>query len=314
LPGDTGKEVSLTQKELLYITTIAQVGSISKAAEKLYVTQPSLSRCIQKLEADLGTELFKRTPDGLKVTAAGECYTASAQVILQTYKEMEIRISHLNQLQAGRLTVGTTVFLGSIVLPRIIRVFAELYPNIEIRIVEGVSIEIENMIFRGAVDLGILHGPLLTEGIASHVFSNERFLLAVPPGDALNSCAYQPDYTGEKYLDVRLAANRNFILTHSSQRSRQVSDALLGRANIQPNCKYTTKSIQTAIRLVHAGLGLTFVPQSYCSLFGQEYSPNYYFIEPEYKPTWQLAVCYSQEMPLSKPAEEVIRICRETLP
>lgn len=304
----------MTQKELVYITTIAKEGTISKAADKLFIAQPSLSRCLQKIESDLGVELFKRTPDGLKPTMAGEYYIGSAVAILKTYREMETHLSQLNEMKVGKLTIGTTTFLGSFVLPGILKIFHDLYPNIDISIVEDVSVNIESEILRGSVDLGILHTPLVTDAVKCITIAKERFLLAVPPDDPLNDQSYTSDSTGERYMDIRLTTNRSYILTHPTQRTRQVTDSILRRAEIVPKIKYMTKSIQTAMRLVCTDLGFTLVPHSYCSLFSADYSPSLYFIDETYRPYWELVVCSSPDIPLSRAAEELVRIAMETMP
>ena len=304
----------MTQKELIYITTIAEEGNISKAAEKLFIAQPSLSRCLSNIEKSLGVELFKRTSDGMKPTPAGEYYIASAKMILKTYSDMKVQISRLNDMKAGKLTIGTTTFLGSFALPAVLKTFSTLYPNIEVSIVEDVSVNIENEIIKGTVDLAILHTPLVTDAVEYERLTRERFLLAVPPDDPLNDQYYVKDDSQEKYLDIRLTANRSYILTHPTQRTRQVSNRILAEAGITPKVRFSTKSIQTATRLVSADLGFTLVPHSYCSLFSQDYSPNYYFLEELYHPYWELVVCYSRELPLSKAAEELIRISTETMP
>lgn len=303
----------MTKRELIYITTIAKMGTISKAAEVLFVAQPSLSRGLQKIESDLGVELFKRAPDGLRPTMAGEYYIESANAILKTYKEMEIKLSHLGEMKTGRVTIGTTTFLGSFALPFILKTFHQLYPNIDISVYEDVSKGVEEAILNGAVDVGILHAPLVTENIGHTVVARERFLLALPPDDPAAGQSYRRE-DGERYLDIRVTQNRDFILTHPTQRTRQVSEAILARAGIEPRIRYLTKSIQTASRMVNAGLGVTLVPHSYCSLFAGDFSPAYYFLEERWQPHWELIMCYSKDIPLSRAADEIIRIGRETLP
>ena len=304
----------MTQRELEYILAIAKEGSISKAAELLFVAQPSLSRSLKKLESDLGISLFKRTPDGLKPTQAGKYYIECAETILRTYKTMENRISNLNKLKTGKLTIGTTSFLGSFILPKILKRFNYLYPSITISIVEDVSLGIENAIIHGEVDLGILHTPIVSKGIGANILSREWFFLAVPANDPLNRLSYTKEGGSEKYIDIRLLADREFILTHPEQRTRQVTDKIFALAGMKPRIKYLTKSIQTANRLVSIGLGLTLVPQCYCTLFGRSSAPNYYFIEPEFNPFWDLVICYSLDMPMSRATEEMVRICQEEMP
>ncbi len=304
----------MTQRELIYFLAIAKERNISKAAETLFVAQPSLSRCLKKLESDLGVELFKRTPEGLKPTVAGEYYIKCANSILKTYKEMKNQISRLNELKAGRLTIGTTAYLGAFTLPDILSRFQASYPSIQINVVEDDSLGIENAIISGMVDFGILHTPIISKGVVTKTLVRERFFLAVPPLDSLNQMSYTKDDSDKKYIDIRLLDGREFILTHPAQRTRQVTDDILDRAGIKPHIRFLTKSIQTASRLAGMGLGLTLVPHSYSSLFSRSYSPGYYFIEPEFHPFWDLVICYSADMPLSRAAEEMIGISMETVP
>jgi len=98
----------MTDRELLYIRTVADEHNLSKAAEKLYLTQPSLSKCLQKIESDLGTKLFQRTSGGLILTFAGEKYYSTATTILKIYNDFEMEVGDINNLKKGRVTLGCT--------------------------------------------------------------------------------------------------------------------------------------------------------------------------------------------------------------
>lgn len=305
----------MTQRELEYIIKIAESGSISRAAEKLFVTQPSLSHYLQKVERELGTNLFRRTANGLIPTVAGECYLQAAHNMLAQYKHLENQLSWMNEMKIGRLSIGTTNFLGSIILPHILYIFNRRYPDIEISIVEGVSQKIENAILKGDVDIGLIHMPLGTEDICCKPLARESFLLAVPREDPLNEKSYKKeDKTDMAYIDLRLTADYNYILTYPSQRTRQRCNVILSKAGITPKIKYLTTSIQTATRMSGAGLGLTLVPKLYSKLSNQNSLPNVYAIEDEFDPFWELAVCYLKEDNLSRPAIELIKICMDIMP
>lgn len=303
----------MTQKDLQYVIAIAETGSVSKAAAQLYITQPSLSHALHRIEAEVGTALFMRTPSGLKVTMAGEQYIQTAYEILRSYKVMEAKLSWYNEMNVGRLTVGTTSFLGSVVLPHIIYAFHQLYPNIEIQIVEGVSEKVENAILRGDVDIGIFHHPLSNPSIRFKTLIQEPFLLAIPPDHPINKARYLAD-DNQYYLDLKLTDGMDYILTQPQQRTRQRCDAILSKAGVTPHIKYITSSIQTATRMAGVGLGITLVPQLYAQLFNQNTLPNFYMIDKAFEPHWELAVCYAREQYLSKPAEEMIRICENIMP
>lgn len=301
-------------KELNYIITVADYGNISKAAEHLFVAQPSLSRCIHRIENDLGSPLFKRTSEGLKLTYAGERFIEKADEILKLYKSIETEFSMINDMNAGHLVIGTATHLGSYVLPTVLSTFKKQFPNIEISIVEGVSTDIEEDLLKGKIDVAILHTPVLSQGLSQIFIIEEKFMLAVPPNDSINKFSEKNDKDNQYYLDLNLVRDHPFILTHSSQRTRQVSDRILKSAGFSPNVAFITKSIQTASRFVKNNLGISLIPQSYCEFFRSEFAPNYYFIDEKHNPNWQLIVAHSESIPISRSVEEFIKIAQSTLP
>ena len=120
----------MTSKELLYIKTVAEEGSISIAAKKLYMSQPSLSQSLKRIETNLSSELFIRKSGGLKLTLAGEKYYKAASKILKIYENMQMEISDINNLKMGKLSLGITGHLGRLILPDVISNFKKDYPDI----------------------------------------------------------------------------------------------------------------------------------------------------------------------------------------
>ena len=113
----------MTSRELEYIKTVADEKSISAAARKLYIAQPSLSQSLQRIEENLDAHLFNRTPSGLTLTYAGKrCYQMACQV-LKIYSDFETEISDIKQLKSGRIVMGTTNHLGTVILPKILPEF-----------------------------------------------------------------------------------------------------------------------------------------------------------------------------------------------
>lgn len=304
----------MTRKELHCFMAVYTHGSISKAAERLYMAQPSLTRIIKKIEQEADAMLFKRTSDGLTPTAAGEIYHHNAQQMLDIYRQLEQSMSSISQENRGKLTVGTTFFLGSIVLPVIIREFTRTYPNIEITIIEGTSWEIKAEIAKGAVDVGIIHLPVEDKNIQTLVMGQERFYLAVPPEDAINLMAYQKEDDKLPYIDLNLVKHRPFILTHPGQRAREEAMRICAEAGFEPNVQYVTKNLQTAANLVSMGIGFSIIPSSYLLSFNGHTIPNYYNIEETYHPEWPLAVIYSKTLHPTKSFDAFVALCKEVLP
>lgn len=304
----------MNTKELMIFTTVYEYGSVSKAAERLYMTQSSLSRVIQKIENDVGTELFRRTSDGLKPTSAGEIYRKSAEKMIELHRELLASISALGKGDKGRIILGTTFFMGAYVLPIIIPTFNRIFPNIEVKVIEGTSTEIENELVKGLIDVAIIHLPLLTQGLDYMVVASEHFMLAVPKDDPINQQAYHKSGEETPYLDLKLTAKKPYILTHPNQRARQECERICGLAGFSPRARLVTRNLQTAVRLCAEGYGYTLLPRSYASLYNQEQLPNFYNIDKEFKPNWDVAIIVSNKLPSSKAMDEFIEICKEVLP
>ena len=126
----------MSDKELLYIISIAKDGSVSKAAKRLYIAQPSLSQALKRIEKELNTKLFIRGSKGLKLSTSGEYYYKYAKQILKLYEEMKLEIADIEKLQSGSINLGTTNHLSLVLLPKIISEFSKIYPNIDINITE----------------------------------------------------------------------------------------------------------------------------------------------------------------------------------
>lgn len=304
----------MTLKELQIFISVYENHSISKASERLYITQPSITRAIQKIENEVGSELFKRTRDGLKPTLAGDIYMKSAQKMISLYRQLQISLEDISKENKGRLTIGTNFFLGSFVLPIVISAFEKSYKNIEITIIEGTSTEIENEISKGIVDIGIIHLPVQSSSINYRVVGQEKFYLAVPPQDALNDMAYLKPSSNIPFIDLTLVQNRQFILNHPNQRARQETERIFKNAGINPNKKLAIRNIQTVAKLVGRGVGLSLIPSCYIKLFSDTDAPNYYNIEDNLHPEWNVGVIWAKNLPMTNSIKEFINICTEILP
>lgn len=300
-------------KELQAFISVYENQSISKAAERLYITQPSLTRTIQNIETQVGTQLFKRTREGLKPTVAGNIYMETAMRMIEMYRELELKLSLASSDSIGRITVGTNFFLGSCVLPEVVAEFEKKYKNIEITIVEGISSEIENEIIKGIVDIGITHMPVQSPSLNYKRLGQERFLIALPKGDPLSLRAYTKE-SNIPYLDISLLKSRKFILNHPNQRARQETERICKMAGFTPNVKYQMRNIQTVSIMVAKNIGVSLVPSSYINQFNSKDQPEYFNIEEKYNPQWPIAISYAKNLTMSPSIISFIEICQDILP
>lgn len=306
------KERDMNTRELEYILTIAKEKSISKAAEKLYVTQPALSLFLTRLEGQLGTPLFIRGAGGLTPTFAGERYIQMSRKVLKDYRDFEQELCDISSLRMGRLKVGTSAHIGSYVLPQVIPLFNRAYPNIEVSISEGNSQVLEHMISGNELDVALLHLPLKSITANYVEIARERYVMAFARNHPLTQklCTRK----GEKYpyINPAEAAGEKFVLSFPYQRVRQISDRILEKAGITPDIILTTSSVQTALRFAGVGLGVTFLPESYIQLFRCTHEPVFCYMDDAFEAYWTFVVVYSGDTPPSGPARAFIEMTRET--
>ncbi len=300
----------MNPKELIYIKTIADERSLSKAAQKLYISQPSLSQAVKKIEETLSTPLFKRTSNGLLLTTAGEKYYSFATQTLKMYDDFLIEISYLNDLKKGQINIGITNHLGASLLPVVIPQFKALCPYINIAIIEKNSTSLEKSLLNGEIDFAIMHAPQTQNSMQLHYHSLgiDKFLLAMHPQNQLLSFAKELPNNDYPILDINLCADAAFILLDKEQRIRQISDSILSKASFTPKIVLTLKNFETARRLCAQGIGVAFVPQLYTTIYKYDVPLEYVQIEEKYDPYWIMCIATVKNRFLSKADKAFLKL------
>lgn len=307
----------MTTKELLYVKTVADEKNISRAAKKLFIAQPSLSQSIQRIEESVGTELFNRTSGGLTLTFAGERYYHMAIQVLKLYQDFEMEISDINNLKTGRIHLGTTNHLGTLVLPKVLPRFHGLCANIELNIREENTTVLEQLLLSGELDFALMHAPSdPTQHPQFHydIMKRDPFVLAIAPDHPLTALAETREGYPHPVLDIRLAAKEPFLMLHSSQRIRQITDDVLRRAGItRPRIAMTLRNFETTQLLAAKGMGLALVPMEYSSITPSGFPPVLLSIDEKYHAYWETCITTLKDSFLSKADQLFIRIAKEEL-
>lgn len=303
----------MNKSDLEKIVAIAEEGSMAKAAQKLYITQPALSKCLTKLEEALGETLFTRRPNGLSLTYAGECLVKRAYQIMKLYDEVDIEFCELNHMRKGQLKLGSAERIGALVLPHLLKRFKERYPNIKIDIIEENSIRLEEKLMMGALDIAILCLPLKNANVNYQVFYEELIYAALPVNHPLNKAAYRKEGEEMAYLPLESLKGTEFILTKPFKKSRIAADRILEYLEKNYTIVLESQNIETVIRLVANGLGLSLIPNIYSKVYRTGDKINYYRLEEQYEPNWQWAVIYNESVDnLTRPSRELYNIlCEE---
>ena len=309
----------MTSRELLYIKTIADEKSITRAAQKLYLTQPSLSHCVTTIEKQLGTRLFRRTSGGLILTYAGEKYYRMACEVLRIYGAFEAELAEESELERGRVTFGITNYLACDLLPRMLPAFHREHPGIEIRVVEETTDELQRRLLSGRLDFAIMHtgagdGASEDPGLSHEVLRRDPFLLLAPPDHPHMDKPVLPEGETLYQLDPAHLSGEPFLMVSKGQRIRHVADRVLAKAGISPKIVFVSRNFETLRRLCAEGMGYTFIPSHYIGLLGgEEYRPAYYAIPDRYNAYWDLSVVTLKDTYLSRAAKAFLTSFKKSI-
>lgn len=288
--------------EYEYVLALAEEKSFSKAAKRLFISQPSLSQFISRVEGELDVVLFDRSGVPLKLTYEGELYVETAKNIMNLQRQLSMKLDDLKKLEKGRLTIGLTPSRALHQMPLILPVFKDLYPQIDLFITESSSAELEELLEKRIVDISVLNLPITSGNIKSESIFTERILLIAPKTGGMNQSV--------SYADIKQFENDKFILLQHGQRLRQISSDIFARAKFKPKILLETRNIETAVRLACSGMGLTFAPESFV---GEDYiksRPDIHTIgEPPL--TWTIGAAYMKDHYISKAAKAFIQMTKE---
>lgn len=304
----------MNEKELIYILTVAHERSFSLAAERLKTAQSTLSRCVQKEEHRLGCKLFRRTGSGLVPTEAGQQYLNSAKKIRAVQKQLETDIYHINNLQAGKLRLAITPYLGTLVLPTLLRTFNTVWPGVSVDFEEADSTSVECLVGSGSADIGLLQLPMADTSLCSEPFAEDELILILAADDRACTQLLPASDGLEDWLDPALIRHRSFILTHPHQRSRQLANRLLSSVDITPQVRYETSSPYTAVSMAAAGLGVTLLPRSYLHAYTAAQPRIVCCRMLHTKSQISFAACYLRSLSDSRAVKECVNVCKATLP
>lgn len=259
------EETTLNFSNLEYFIAVADELNITKAAERLYVSQQSLSNQIIKLENELGIKLFSRSPM-FELTYAGQSLLRHARRIIDAKNQMLSEIEDIKDNKRGMIKVGVSHTRGRVLLPDILPIFQEKYPLVEINLIEGNTETLENKLRHGEIDLVLSFTPRIQDGIESINLATDRLLLVVHRKFMTELFGDKTEYMRGKFSQsVDLAAFKDcpFLLLCKGNRIRTLFDNFVSKINISPKIMLETENTETAFALALKGLGLAIYPEMF---------------------------------------------------
>lgn len=295
-------------RQLEYFMAIYNEGSINKAAQSLYISQPALSQHLRRLEDELGVRLFDRSTSPLTLSYAGKAYLDVATQILYKHHEGLKMLQDIKDLHLGELTLGIPENRATQVLPLVLPPFMKAYPGIKINIIEAKAIELEKHILAGDIDFAMMLSPFKTPLIRFTPLFDEEILLAAPEKWAQElQIAGRMEYP---IIHPQACAGKPFIVLNSDHRLRSIFDKNF--LEFRPHIVLECPNVDLAHHLSSGGLGLTLVSQLSASLAPFKNTLQYFHISPE-PIGWTLGICYHREKYVSKAMDAFINMAKKQL-
>ncbi len=238
--------------QLRSFVTIARLGSFTRAADLLSLTQPALSVQIKALEESLGQPLFERHGRRVLLTPAGRILVRRARRVLGLVDQTAAEIAALGGLSAGRLVVGTNDSNCLYLLPETVRLFRTRYPAVELHLANSHSTQIVAWVASGQVEFGLVTLPVLNPRIETRPLFRREDVLICPKGHPL---------IGREAVAPRDLVEHPLLLLNRESVSRGLLDQALAEAHMPPRVVMQIGSIEVIKRYVEIGLGVSVVPR-----------------------------------------------------
>lgn len=241
-------------RKLEYIVAIAEEQSITKAAERVFITRPALDHFLLNLEADLHVQLFNRINRKLYPTYAGELYIKAAKEILGIKKQTYKLIEEISNNTIGQIRIGVTHGVGNIILADVLPKFHEKYPNFNIELKEANIRELEQMVSDGTIDFTVEGNGSVPSQLEHITTIACEVVLVLPKShplakEATNNSAPHPS------IDLKLLENERFILMNKNTNIRAIADRHFDMAGFEPKTLIECSMSTLAYQFVKSGLG-----------------------------------------------------------
>ncbi|HEY4063804.1 MAG TPA: LysR family transcriptional regulator [Puia sp.] len=239
---------------------LAETLHFTKTSEQVLMAQPALSRQIKQLERSVGAELFRRNKRNVALTKAGAYFKEAAQ---QTLDQLDYAISRTRQIhngEAGEIRIGYTHSIVQTILPEIIKEIRSRFPDVRTILREMNNNEQYKDLTEQKIDIGFATNPVVPKNLKSKIFFEDVFVVVLPKDHPLLK---------QRFRDLSAFSNETFILPHEIEGSGYVHtvESICLDAGFFPNVVHHTSSVNSAFKLVEAGLGITIEPKG--SLAGQ---------------------------------------------
>ena len=268
----------MDSRDYQYVLTIAETKSFSRAAEKLFLAQPYLSKFISNLERNLGVRLFDRSKTPLDLTEEGRIFIKYAQQVLNLEGELQQEIS---AGESRHFVIGATTIIGRVLFPKVLPALLDTSEKMQITSMERSTTELEELVYQGKLHMALLSQPTRMDGLRYELLQSHRLLVVIPAAHPLYNQKFAGDIRPFPY-DISILQDQMYVLPSKKMGLRRMVDRFMFEYNITPHVSIETSHYEQALQISEAsGKLLTFVAEYYKSNFCSiaDNASNYYYFE-----------------------------------
>lgn len=242
----------MTLKQLKAFLTLVRTLNYAHASQELHISQSALSIAIKSLEEELGGKLFNRNTRKVDVTNEGKSLIPYAKKLLENWEEMESNLKQRFMLNQGTLNLASMPFVTNTILPKVIKSFANKYPNINFSICDVANDNMIEMVQDGVYELGIAFEPIHRDNLVFKPLYQEEFIAVVPKTHPL---------AGFKGLSWKELSKSSFVTLQAPSSIRQLIDEHCRSHDLNLEIKVECHQISSISGLVSSGMGVSAIPR-----------------------------------------------------
>jgi len=281
---------------------VARHKNFSKAAEMMYISQPSISRAIKELETQFGIILFYRDTKSVELTDAGEIILRQAQQIVSSFQNITSQLGDLKKMQVGKIYIGLPPITAITNFSYLLSCFRKEYPNIHIYLYEFGPKKVEASIQDGLLDIGIFTPPENNESYEKIWFDQDPLEVVMHPTNKL--AQYE-------VVDYKMLRDEQFILYNSDYKLHDMIINECKQAGFQPKIILETSQREWMTQMVMDNLGIALLPSKICKSLDVKAIASRPLTDPQ---LWlRLALVWKNDRYLSFAAHEFITFAKRTL-
>lgn len=291
-----------------YFLAIAEFKNITKASEKLYLSQPSLSQYLIKLENEIGARLFERKNNQMELTYAGERYLDYVNKLVELDLQMRHEFDEIKTSGHEELLLGFTSWKGTYMLPSLLPIFLEKYPNIDLKIQEEVSSKLVDLIMNNKLDVCILNAYKYDPELVYNALLEEKLLLVCKKNNSAVK-NLETSLQSPAVFDIEKLSNETFLVQAPAHvLLTEMVENFFKQKNFKPKRSIAVNNITTILDLAVSGIGFAFVPQ----LIVEQYKlkDELAILDADPPLFWTVSVTYKKDGYLSKAAKDFIDIAK----